>query len=164
VSAISTRSQPPVKIEIIQVPGGTVAQIITPTPEEDRKIVTSRLLEFHLTLPEGENSFPYHVYAYADPNSAFTQHGRLGVRRSDDDDGLVTVTSQDARFVMREVDHEALLYGVERPFTFPIRLENSSPVPSSVHKELAIGGRFYAPEGTFDFNNVKGLDWEITIS
>jgi len=155
--------------ECIIIPGGSLIQAISNDPKDAEEKIFQSLTKLHQSLPEGQNAFPFQIYVYIHPDDAFKEQASLKTKAHDYASGHHTtyLMAQDAIIKMREIDVDALVYGVNTPFEFIAKNNQSEGVifnvnPLSKYKELDVAG------GHYNLDNGKiepeGEDrWKITL-
>lgn len=136
------------KVAIRHVEGGILIEVVGANPSEDlENQIATTCLEYHQTLPAGENAFPFHIFIYSDSSEAFKSQVLLKTRAHEFRDGghVSYWMAEDAVINAREIDAEALLYGVKYPFTLEGVGSKATQPPSTNtrYEEIDIFGSHY---------------------
>lgn len=141
-----------IEVEVIQIHAGILVQTLSKNINlsELKKKILEVCLDIHKKLPTGQNAFPYKVFCYEDKNDAFIVDAAFKTKAQDASNGVITtyLMPEDALIAMREIDAEALLYEVQRPFTLYFKEENLKfPFnPNRKYKALELSGISFSLE------------------
>ncbi|APJ03260.1 hypothetical protein [Silvanigrella aquatica] len=134
------------KVEIIPIHAGILVQTISSQLNLDdlKKQILNICLEIHKDLPQGQNAFPFKIFCYENENDAYVVEASFKTKLNDISDGISTtyLMPEDAIIIMREIDAEAILYEVSKPFKFNFKEENSlfQFHPNRKYKSLSFSG------------------------
>lgn len=154
--------------EIILVPEGCLAQAI----DKDPKATSQKLLKILTTNNQSADSnistFPFRIYVYSTPQEAFKEVASLMVNLHSNESGHNTTysTREDAVISMREIDVDALLYRVSRPFEFEVKSLNTTfPMRNSInYRELVSRGHYYRLDNSkATITKLNDNSWKIRL-
>ncbi|MGY3805359.1 hypothetical protein ACWNT8_14945 [Pigmentibacter ruber] len=147
-------------VEIIEIHAGILVQTLSKNINlsDLKKKILEICLDIHKKLPTGQNAFPYKVFCYEDKNDAFIVDAAFKTR-SQENSNTTYLMSEDALITMREIDAEALLYEVQRPFTLYIEEDNTkfSFNPNRRYRALEINGISFELESISIIEKVKNI-------
>jgi hypothetical protein len=110
--------------------------------DEVKKTILGSLVDFRSELSKEEDCSPFSIFVYKDLKESIVQRGLLKTKSM----------AEDINFTMREIDADAVLYSVQRPFSFLVRLSPSNyklnPLSLSLYKEMDIAGRLFDLDAT----------------
>lgn len=155
--------------DLILVDGGCVVQILVKTidmeeREEIEEQVTTQLMNFNLTLPEDQESFPCQVRSFVESENEFNIEGWLKTKYYHPIYESY-INSNDTSILLREIDVDVLMWHFKAPFTFKVITNNKNmPVNDISHyyKELKVVGQYFDLECS-EIKKIDDQTWEITI-
>jgi hypothetical protein len=131
-----------------------------------QEAIFSICTEMHRSLPQGESTFPFQIYCYAKHEDAFKVDAGFKTKPHDYPNGIHNsyMMAGDAIVAMREIDAEAILYGIRKPFSlrFKSRSDSFAFFEHAKYRELAVNGCEINIEN-LPVKKINGNTWEITI-
>ena len=163
---------PNAQCEVIYAAGGILVELvdnsfIPDTHAKNQKRLVEAQIEFNSKHEEPERFIIHRALFYEHPNSRYCVPAMLHTRRAEYIDGIFTsyLDAGDAKVWMRELDSEALQFGIITPRKISL-LDGASGKAFRInsftkYKEIAFEGRYFSIENVCFINDSI---WSCTVT
>jgi hypothetical protein len=161
---------PDCQFRVLHASGGIFAEVVSPALVGKRReelltqLVTAVLNDSMAQADWKQRIVITRLLAYEKQGAQFRTEATLYTRETETDGvhTTVTLTSQDARVLLAEIDVEALLYGHDRPFVIRAISADANVMAlrqNAGYQQLAVSGGFF---GVQKVEPVDGC-WKIVL-